>query len=81
LSLAFIVTLQAIVALRNVQINYEKMLDLHDMFFYDFKQLVPFFFLDQKIMIENQSPFPFNTLGFEIRYPNSLVLHSHSSFV
>ncbi len=48
-------TLQAIVGSRNVQINYGKMLDLHDLLFQDLTQLVPFFFLDQKIMIENQN--------------------------
>jgi hypothetical protein len=48
-------TLQAIVGSRNVQINYGKMFDLHDLLFQDFTQLVPFFFLDQKIMINNQN--------------------------
>ncbi len=55
-SLASIVkdlTLQAIVGLKNVQINYGKMLDLHDLLFQDLTQLIVFFFSYQKIMIEN----------------------------
>jgi hypothetical protein len=30
-------------------------------------------------MIENQNPFPFNTLGFETHCSNSLVLPSYAS--
>jgi hypothetical protein len=46
-------TLQAIVGLRKVQINYGEILDLHDLLFQDLAQLVPFFFSNQKIIIEN----------------------------
>jgi len=46
-------TLQAIVGSRNVQISYGEMLDLHNLLFQDLTQLVPFFFSNEKIKIEN----------------------------
>jgi hypothetical protein len=71
--------MEAIEGLRNVQISYGEMMDLY-LLFHDLTQSVPFFFLEQKIMIQNQNPFPFNALGFETHCSNSLVLYSYSSF-
>jgi hypothetical protein len=72
-------TLQVIVVLKNIQISYGETLDFHDLLFQGLTQLLPFFFSNQRIMIENQNPFPFNTLGFETHCSNSLVLPSYAS--
>ncbi len=72
--------LQAIVGSKNIQISYGEVLDFHDLLFQGLTQLVAFFFSDERIMIENQNPFPFNALGFETHCSNSLLLHSYASF-
>lgn len=66
--------LHTIVGSRNVQINCEELLNLHDLLFYELTQLVCFSF---QIGIKS---FPFNTFGFEIHCSNTSVLHSYSSF-
>jgi hypothetical protein len=65
-SIVKVLTLQAIVGSRNVQFSYGKMLDLHDLLFHDFTHMVPFFFLDQKIMIKNHNPFPLTYLDLKL---------------
>jgi hypothetical protein len=72
-------TLQVIVGLKNIQLSCGETLDFHDLLFQGLTQLVPFFFSNHRIMIENQNPFPFNTVGFKTQCSNSLVLHSYAS--
>jgi hypothetical protein len=58
----------------------EKMLDLHDWLLQDVTQLIPILFLEEKMRIKNQNPFPLNTFGFESHGGNFLVIHLYSSF-
>jgi hypothetical protein len=62
-------TLQAIVGSRNIQISYGEMLDLYDLLYQGLTQLVPFFFSDQRTMIENQNPFTHLDLKLIVQTP------------